>query len=104
MKNRTAVVTFNIGQFLKKKYDEVALELDNRGISVRDGCFCAHIYTSKILGLPKAVNEGRAFLMKAGASENMIKLPGAVRASFAFYNNLEDAYKAVCAIRDIAAR
>ncbi|WP_455369602.1 aminotransferase class V-fold PLP-dependent enzyme, partial [[Eubacterium] cellulosolvens] len=104
LKDRTAVVSFNIDHFLKKNYDQVARELDNQGISVRDGCFCTHIYASQMLGLPRAVNEGRTVLMKMGASKNVVKLPGAVRASFAFYNNLEDAYKAVCAIRDIAAK
>ena len=98
----TAVVSFNISHFLKKNYDDVARELDSHGISVRDGCFCAHIYASQMLGLPRAVNEGRTVLMKAGASKNVVKLPGAVRASFAFYNNIKDAYKTICTIREVA--
>jgi len=99
--NRTPVVSFNIGRVLKKRYDKVARELDKRKISVRDGCFCCHIYTAKQIGLGY-VHEARAGLMKLGISDEMMKLPGAVRASFAFYNTIEDAYKAVEAIRDLS--
>lgn len=101
-KDRISVVAFNVDSFRKKNYDEVAKRLDQKGISIRDGCFCAHIYTAKVLGLPSFIHEGRTALMKVGISEDLIKLPGAVRASFAFYNNLEDAYKTVNAIRDIS--
>ena len=102
LEDRTAVVSFNIGSFTKKNYDLVARELDSRGISVRDGCFCTHILTAKIVGLPRWVHEVRTGMMKLGLSADMLKLPGAVRASFSFYNNLEDAHKAVSAIREIS--
>jgi len=101
-RDRTAVVTFNIGPFTRKNYDEIAQELDKKDISVRDGCFCAHIYAAKLLGLPKIVHEARTGLMKLGVSGEMLKLPGAVRVSFAFYNNLEDAHRAVVAIRELS--
>jgi cysteine desulfurase/selenocysteine lyase len=103
-KDRTSVVSFNVGTFAKKNYDKVARELDNRGISTRDGCFCAHIYTARLLGLPNWVPETRAGLMKLGVSERMLKPYGAVRTSFAFYNTLEDAYKTVMAIKEIAGK
>lgn len=102
--DRAPVITFNISSFARRDYDKVAKELDRYGISVRDGCFCAHIYASQLLGLPRIINELRSLLMMAGAPKDLVKLPGAVRASFAFYNNLEDAYKAVCAIRKIASK
>ncbi len=102
--DRTAVVAFNVGTFAKKNYDKVAKELDKRGISTRDGCFCAHIYTAKLLGLPNFVPETRAGLMKLGVSNGVLKTYGAVRVSFAFYNTMEDAYKAVMAIKEISKK
>jgi len=104
MRDRTAVITFNVGSYplLRKNYDQVATELDRCGISVRDGCFCAHPYISKLLGLPKLAQDARVALMKLGVSDDTLKLPGAVRASLAFYNTLEDAYRLVTVVRDIA--
>ncbi|MBT4651664.1 aminotransferase class V-fold PLP-dependent enzyme [Candidatus Woesearchaeota archaeon] len=99
--NRTAVVTFNLGHVLKKSYDHVAQELDRKGISVRDGCFCSHILGGKLVGYSLG-HEARALAMNLGFSKGMMKLPGAVRASFSFYNNLMDAYKTVEEIREIA--
>jgi cysteine desulfurase / selenocysteine lyase len=100
--DRSALFAFNIGNFLLKNYGEVAQKLDKRGVSVRDGCFCAHPYVAKLIGLPSIAHEARTGLMKLGVSGEMIKLPGAVRAAFAYYNNLEDAYKAVRAIDEIS--
>jgi cysteine desulfurase / selenocysteine lyase len=101
-KDRTATVTFNLGCFIRKNYDDVASELDKRGISVRDGCFCAHIYTSQLIGIPRWMQDGRTLAMNLGLSDNLLKLPGAVRASFAFYNNLTDAYTSVEAIKELS--
>ena len=99
--NRTAVVTFNIAP-LGRNHEEVARKLDARGISVRDGCFCAHIYTSQLLDAPGFVHEFRTLAMKGRlVPENILMIPGAIRASFAFYNTLGDAYKAIIAICEI---
>ena len=108
-KDRIAVVTFNIGPFMDRNYDEIARELDKRDISVRDGCFCANIYVRKLLGsvieVPES-NEKEAALgsIKNDLSKGTLKPVGAVRASFAFYNTLEDAQKAVVAIKEIAGK
>jgi len=99
--NRSAVITFNIGSIFS--YDALARELDKKGVSVRDGCFCAHIYGAKLLGRSKET-ERIIKLMKAGKVKEAGKLPGAVRASFAFYNTLEEAYKTVCVIKKIAQK
>ena len=103
-RDRIPVVTFNINSIIRKNYDTVARDLDARGISVRDGCFCAHMGMSRLLGIPALGEEARAGLMTLGISKNLIKLPGAVRTSFAFYNNIQDAYAAVCAIREICEK
>ncbi|MFA6088849.1 MAG: aminotransferase class V-fold PLP-dependent enzyme [Candidatus Woesearchaeota archaeon] len=99
---RTGILPFNIGCFIRKNYDDVANYLDTKGISVRDGCFCTHIYTAKMIGLPRIVHEGRTLLLNAGISDKLLKLPGTVRASFAFYNTIEEAHKVVNAIREYA--
>ena len=101
-KNRTSVVMFNIGAFTRLNYTRVAKKLDKKGISVSDGCFCAHIYAAKLIGLPRVVLEIRTGLMKLGVNEKMLKPFGAVRASFAFYNTLEDAYDTINAIRELS--
>lgn len=101
-KNRTSTIAFNVGSYKRKNYDKVAQELDKEGISLRDGCFCAHIYAAQLLGIPKILNDARAGLMKIGVSAELMKLPGAVRASFAFYNTPEEAYTALTKIEKIA--
>jgi len=99
-KDKIAVVTFN-DTLLGRNHEEAAKELDKRGISVRDGCFCAHIYTSHLLGAPRLIHQLRTTLMNIGFPERPLMVPGAVRVSFAFYNTLEDAYKAVKAVDEI---
>lgn len=99
-KDKTAVVSFN-NTYMGKNHELFAQQLNKHGISVRDGCFCSHIYTSQLLGAPKLVHETRTLLMKLGAPKGPLMIPGAVRVSFAFYNTLGDAYKAVKAIYNI---
>src|SRR5512136_129133 len=101
-KNRTSVVMFNIGAFTRLNYSRVAKNLDRKGISVSDGCFCAHIYAAKLIGLPRVVLELRTGLMKLGVNEKILKPFGADRVSFAFYNTLEDAYDTIVAIRELS--
>jgi len=98
--NRIAVVTFN-NAAMGRNHEDLAQQLDRHGISVRDGCFCAHIYTSQLLGAPRLVHEIRTGLLNVGFPKGPLMIPGAVRASFAFYNTMEEAYKAVVAIRAI---
>lgn len=98
--NRTAVVAFN-NAAMGRNHEKFAQQLDRHGISVRDGCFCAHIYTSQLLGAPGLVHEIRTGLLDVGFPKGPLMIPGAVRASFAFYNTVEDVYKAVVAIREI---
>jgi len=111
--DRTSVFSFVVGPekpllrmplHLTKNYDEIAVALDDYGISVRDGCFCAHIYIAHLLELPSYLNTSRTLVMKAGVDENMFKLPGAVRVSFSFYNTLGEAYTLIRALREIRKR
>ncbi|VVC02922.1 Cysteine desulfurase [Candidatus Bilamarchaeum dharawalense] len=83
------------------RYDAFARALDQEGISVRDGCFCAHILMSRFLGKPPEFMDMMAMMLgTVGGDQSM--LPGAVRASFAFYNNISDAHRAILAINQIA--
>lgn len=105
--DRIAVIPFNIFKnflgFLNKNHDEVARALNDRGISVRDGCFCAHLQAfGAITGLPSIGQDARAAIMKLGISDNVLKLPGAVRITPAFYNSLDDIERTVKAIKEIA--
>ncbi|NDP19767.1 MAG: aminotransferase class V-fold PLP-dependent enzyme [Paludibacter sp.] len=100
MKLRSSIVTFT-GKAFGTDHEHLARELDKKGISVRDGCFCAHIYVSKQLGAPDLVHEIRTSMMKLGIFNDVLMLPGAVRASFAFYNNVDEVYKTAEAIRNI---
>jgi cysteine desulfurase/selenocysteine lyase len=133
---RLAVHIFNVGSVRRKNYDAIARKLDDRGFSVRDGCFCVHIGMPLLLGIPEqevklraeALLEGikdddesyvrfmksrhyelfRPFLERVNIArgtekENkVLTLPGAVRASPAFYNTIEEAYQFINAVREIA--
>jgi len=103
-RDRTGVVSFNLRNPFFKTHEHVAQELDRRNISVRDGCFCTHTYTAKLMGVPEGLFEARGQVMRIGLSENLLSLPGAVRASFAFYNTLNEAYRTVQAVREIAGK
>jgi cysteine desulfurase/selenocysteine lyase len=84
-----------------RNYDKIAVALDNHGISVRDGCFCAHIYVAHLLELQSYLNAARTVLMKTGVNEDMFKLPGGVRVSFSFYNTLGEAYRLIQALKEV---
>jgi cysteine desulfurase/selenocysteine lyase len=71
------------------------------GIGVRSGCFCAHPYILRLLGL----NDGEAGAVR----ERMISgdrsdMPGLIRASFGLYNTLEEIDVFAEALKRIAQR
>lgn len=57
------------------------------GIGVRNGCFCAHPYLKLLLQISKEEDEKLIQEMIDGYKKN---IPGAVRASFGFYNLEEE--------------
>lgn len=70
------------------------------GIGVRNGCFCAHPYLIRLLGLSlDEVGSVRADM----ASGNRSAVPGLVRASFGMYNSLDDIDQLALALERIAA-
>jgi cysteine desulfurase / selenocysteine lyase len=93
--NRSVIVPFNIKSIYS--HNQVARLLNKKGISVRNGCFCAHIYVAKMIGLTD--EEYIDIVNKDLSHEDM---PGTVRISFSFYNDLNDIHHTLNAIEDIA--
>lgn len=70
------------------------------GIGVRNGCFCAHPYLIRLLGIaPERVSDLRAAMVGGDRSA----VPGLVRISFGMYNSREDIDQLVLALEHIAA-
>ncbi len=93
--DRTAIVPFNIWDIYS--HNQAARELDKRGISVRNGCFCAHIYVARMIGLSD--EEYQEIVRKDVSHE---ELPGSVRASLSFYNNLRDVQRTLEAVEELS--
>jgi cysteine desulfurase/selenocysteine lyase len=94
---RLGVITFNI-EGLPHAYVAAALSAEF-GIGVRNGCFCAHPYLVRLLGLgPDEVERVRARIA-AGERGDM---PGMVRMSFGLYTTLDEIDAAIAALHRIA--
>ena len=94
-KNKIGVVSFNVKGIC---HESIAESLsDNRGIFVRSGCFCAHPYAKRLLGLV----EGKPceYLMYSDKVR-----PGMVRVSLGLYNNIYEANEFLNTIEDIIAK
>jgi selenocysteine lyase/cysteine desulfurase len=69
------------------------------GIGVRSGCFCAHPYVLRLLGLSEAqAAEVRAHMLAGDRRE----MPGMVRISFGLYNTTEEIDRLIAALHAIA--
>jgi selenocysteine lyase/cysteine desulfurase len=69
------------------------------GIGVRHGCFCAHPYLVRLLGMRGASLESFRSMARAG---DRASLPGAVRASGGLTTTLEDVDRLLGAVSEIA--
>lgn len=77
--DRLGILVFNIEGI---SYDEVAEAVASiRAIAIRQGGFCAHPYTRRLLGIKK--NELEDYISKNG-------MPGMVRASLGIYNSKKE--------------
>lgn len=100
-RDRTASIPFSIGD--PRNHEAVAQQLDRRGVSVRNGCFCAHMYVASLLGI--APEEHAAVAQRLLQHEvEKHSLPGMVRTSVGIFNTAADVQLALDAIRDIASR
>ena len=79
--NRISLLSINLKN---KDHATVAKELSElREIAVRDGCFCAHCYVKRLLGL--ADQETKKYLYNPSLAR-----PGLVRISLGLYNNIDE--------------
>jgi selenocysteine lyase/cysteine desulfurase len=70
------------------------------GIGVRHGCFCAHPYLVRLLGMRGASLETFRSMARAG---DRASLPGAVRASGGLTTTLDDVDRLLRAVNEIAS-
>ena len=78
--DRLGILVFNIDGMT---YEEVGGALaDIRGIGVREGGFCAHPYTRRVLGIKD--DELQRYMSEVG-------IPGLVRVSLGIYNTKKEA-------------
>lgn len=93
-----AIATFNVAGL---HHALVAARLSAEfAIGVRHGCFCAHPYLMRLLGVgPDAAAQARASVLKGDRS----LIPGAVRASCGIGTTLEDVEFLLGAVASIAS-
>jgi cysteine desulfurase/selenocysteine lyase len=95
--SRLGVVTFNL-EGLSHAYVAAVLSTEF-GIGVRNGCFCAHPYLVRLLGLsPVEVQDLRRDL----ALGDRRAMPGMVRISFGAYTSFDDIDRVADALERIA--
>jgi len=96
--DRLGVIPFKIKGM---KHSLVAAILGTEwGIGVRSGCFCAHPYVTRLLGMGKIEIDRFGSQIMHGDKSSM---PGLVRASFGMYNTKSEIDKLVEALQHIAA-
>jgi len=96
LEDRLGVITFQVKDV---PHGKVAAILSFEGaIAVRNGCFCAHPYVIKLLGVSQ--DEYQRFHDEV-VQKNKSTLPGMVRASFGCYNNTKDVDRLVEMIQRI---
>ncbi|MDD5254301.1 MAG: aminotransferase class V-fold PLP-dependent enzyme [Candidatus Nanoarchaeia archaeon] len=106
MKDKVAIFALNIGErpLLHNNNKKVARILDKEGIAVRPECFCAHIYLGTLNGFTREIREERLRLVQDKTLPlSEMALLGAVRFGVGINNNLMDMYRAVEAVKEIAA-
>ena len=76
-----------------------AILAHEHGIGVRNGCFCAHPYLLRLLGVPpEEAARHQADIERGDRS----RIPGAVRASLGIYNTQEEVDALVEALTRVA--
>ncbi|MPQ43228.1 aminotransferase class V-fold PLP-dependent enzyme [Clostridium tarantellae] len=77
---RLAVGCFNVNNIHCEKVSEYLSDI--RGIAVRDGCFCAHTYVRRLLGITEEI-------CKKTLNPNVEEF-GMIRVSMGLYNTIEE--------------
>ena len=96
--NRLGVIPFNI-EGIPHELTAAILSAE-WGIGVRSGCFCAHPYVTKLLGIGSA---GINKFSKEMAEGNRKEIPGLVRISFGVYNTKQEIDRLEEAVINIAS-
>ena len=97
--DRLGVIPFNLNGF-HHALTSTILSYE-AGIGVRHGCFCAHPYVNRLLGVTdEELKKFRDELKR----RNKAHLPGAVRVSFGFYNTEEEIDQLIEALEKISRR
>ncbi|MBL7032688.1 MAG: aminotransferase class V-fold PLP-dependent enzyme [Candidatus Delongbacteria bacterium] len=97
--SRLGVISLIVGD-LPHELVGAVLEFEH-GIATRGGCFCAHPYIIKVMEVDdKTVAEFTRRMLDGDHTHR----PGLVRFSLGLYNTLEEAKRAVAAIRQISRR
>ena len=97
--DRLGVIPFNLNGF-HHALTSTILSYE-AGIGVRHGCFCAHPYVTRLLGVTE--EESKKFRDEL-KRRNKAHLPGAVRVSFGFYNTEEEIDQLIVALDKISRR
>lgn len=95
--HRLGVIAFNLES---NSHAKVAAILGTEyGIGVRNGCFCAHPYISRLLNMTE--NEVLRLAARV-VSKDRSTMPGMVRISFGAYNTIDEVDLLVSALQRIA--
>lgn len=95
---RLGVITFNIKGYHPGLVS--AILSAEWGIGVRSGCFCAHPYVTRLLGMTKQdINKFREVVLSGDRRD----IPGMVRVSFGVYNSRREIDLLAEALTQIAA-
>jgi len=97
--DRLGVIPFNLNGF-HHALTSTILSYE-AGIGVRHGCFCAHPYVTRLLGVTEEESQKFRDELKR---RNKANLPGAVRVSFGFYNTEEEIDQLIEALEKISRR
>ncbi len=96
--DRLGVIPFNVAGLPHALVAEILA--DEWGIGTRSGCFCAHPYVKRLLGLsPLAEAQAQLRILRGDRSD----APGMVRASIGLQNTEDDVDMLVTALAEIAA-
>ena len=96
--DRLGVVAFNVRGLPHALVSEILA--DEWGIATRSGCFCAHPYVKRLLGLSLAEEaEAQQRIRRGDRSDT----PGMVRASIGLQSTIEDIQLLAAAVEEIAA-
>jgi cysteine desulfurase/selenocysteine lyase len=98
LQNKVGVIAFNIAGMHHAL--AAAIFGNEGGIGLRNGCFCAHPYVKRLLGISPEEDRKLTAEMVSG---NKAAIPGLVRASLGCYSNEEDLDLFIAMLKRVAS-